>query len=684
MLAVHEACGSTTDLCAEESEVPPVYKMFASVSFQTGQPSNEECLSGLVCCAGSTFEECEGVAAKAQALYARTDPRSIIGLRCDADLDSLSREQVECAYRKSALRAHPDKGGSKEELRHCKDAKCVLLDPGWREAYKRCGWAGVHAAWSKASSSHANLVDKALLPAEAKPRFVGVALHDGRVAVVSALALKLIAIADEERDLFESPHWLLLPKSSKGGFRAATDVDAFLQPPEAGNTLLPAKALNPRYFAISAILPSNQCITLQRNLPTDTVAALVTCIAGQAGLDDCSLYVMHGSSCLNSHLTLQQCNLQECSTLRVLSRDALPGGVGGTDDYFSTHQRKLEAAMTQVMSEVLSVEPPDPVSFMAHRFAALSSEPVVGGMAASQPVHETKGKLPLPSEDEGASDQWNLVSWLAGAGLHRVVAGAIQHAVHQRGLGNRPEDTLRFLRGLKDRGEVAKLIREEETLETLTDLVWGEVTVLQSAGAATTSEMQSKFAGSVELSYGGLDSFFGGLEGVIGSPNPKLLEAMAADHIDGQGTESTDEFVTGNYGVRTSSKVEWLFVCDPEATAEQLNLECWPEESKEKLLDRSKCRRRRPLVDILAEAESRNQALEKANQPRLVKEELVAANLYTGPVRTATFSYSSLNRHDNAPFPDIAKCLKAYSPPRHCGHCACALTTLRTVPIRCS
>ena len=256
-------------------------------------------------------------------------------------------------------------------------------------------------------------------------------------------------------------------------------------------------------------------------------------------------------------------------------------------------------------------------------------------------MRETKEKLPLPSEDGGASDQWNLVSWLAGAGLHRVVAGAIQRAVHQPGLGNSPEDTLRFVRGLKDRSELAKLIHEEETLETLIDLVWGEVATLQRTGAATSSEMKSKFAGSIELSYDGLDSFFGGLEGVVGPPNPKLLKAMTAEHMEGQGAESTDEFVTGNYGIRTSSKVEWLFVCDPEATPTQLNLECWPKESEEKLSDRGRCRRRRPLVDILADAESRNQALEKANQPRLVKEEIVAANLYTGPVCVSSLPWKA-------------------------------------------
>ena len=138
----------------------------------------------------------------------------------------------------------------------------------------------------------------------------------------------------------------------------------------AGGLDVVPKAHSPQYFSISAILPSEQRITLQRNLSTDTVAALVACIAGQAGLDDRALYAMHGSSYLNGQLTLQQCNLQECSMLRVLSRDALPGGT----DYSSTHQGKLEDAMSQVVSELLSAKPSDPMSFMARRFTALSSE----------------------------------------------------------------------------------------------------------------------------------------------------------------------------------------------------------------------------------------------------------------------------------------------------------------------
>ena len=130
--------------------------------------------------------------------------------------------------------------------------------------------------------------------------------------------------------------------------------------------------------------------------------------------------------------------------------------------------------------------------------------------------------------------------------------------MRERGLSDSQEETLSFLRCLKNRDELAKLIRAEATLEALTDLVWDDVTTLQNVGAATSAEVQSKFAGSTELSYGGLDSFFGGLEGVIGAPDPKLREAMAADHVKGPGTESRDEFVTGNCearGIRTAGVV---------------------------------------------------------------------------------------------------------------------------------
>jgi len=55
---------------------------------------------------------------------------------------------------------------------------------------------------------------------------------------------------------------------------------------------------------------------------------------------------------------------------------------------------------------------------------------------------------------------------------------------------------------------------------------------LKQGGVATAVEVQSKFAGAIELSYSGLDTFFGGLEAVVGPPSPKLLVAMREEHCD--------------------------------------------------------------------------------------------------------------------------------------------------------
>ena len=106
---------------------------------------------------------------------------------------------------------------------------------------------------------------------------------------------------------------------------------------------------------------------------------------------------------------------------------------------------------------------------------------------------------------------------------------------------------------------------------------------------------------------------------------------MAAEHLNG--VDVNDEFVTGNYGVATTSKIEWLFTTDDAATPESLGRRQWPAESVEKLPNRSHCRKRRPLAEILKAAEAPNAQLKAHDHTPLGPEELIAANLYTGPVR---------------------------------------------------
>lgn len=85
-----------------------------------------------------------------------------------------------------------------------------------------------------------------------------------------------------------------------------------------------------------------------------------------------------------------------------------------------------------------------------------------------------------------------------------------------------------------------------------------------------------------------------------------------------------------NYGVTTTSKTEWAFVVDDAATPEGLSR--WPEESEALLPDRKKCRVKTPLAELEKRSVKYSEQLKKAKQPPLVREELVAASLYTGPV----------------------------------------------------
>ena len=65
-----------------------------------------------------------------------------------------------------------------------------------------------------------------------------------------------------------------------------------------------------------------------------------------------------------------------------------------------------------------------------------------------------------------------------------------------------------------------------------------------------------------EMSFGSLDLFFGGLEALVGSPHPNVKEMMGDEHTS-RG-DSGREFTTGNYGVRTTSAIEYQFVVAPD------------------------------------------------------------------------------------------------------------------------
>jgi hypothetical protein len=153
-----------------------------------------------------------------------------------------------------------------------------------------------------------------------------------------------------------------------------------------------------------------------------------------------------------------------------------------------------------------------------------------------------EGRLPVEEDEAGASGEWNLLAWTRGAGFHRVVTAALHKRMADQGLGNDSDSALEFIRGLKGQGEIDSLLRTEEVMGGLSDRLWSATVTLQRAGAATSEEIQGKFAGSIELSYSGLDTFFGGLESVVGSPDPNLRQTMEDEHT--KRADADQEFTT--------------------------------------------------------------------------------------------------------------------------------------------
>ena len=203
-------------------------------------------------------------------------------------------------------------------------------------------------------------------------------------------------------------------------------------------------------------------------------------------------------------------------------------------------EKRLADVLAQVVPAVAAEQSAPPSGAPAPAEAALSA-PEVAAIAAPEddpaapapapatapPIESTPAlalseglTLPAAVEQDEATDKWDLVAWVESAGVHRVIAAALkrglitQHGVDEDAFG---DQALACVRGLNSREELAKLLRTTALIEGITDIVWSSVQNLQAAGAETNEELQSKFAGAIEMSYSGLDTFFGGML-------PSLLE----------------------------------------------------------------------------------------------------------------------------------------------------------------
>ena len=163
---------------------------------------------------------------------------------------------------------------------------------------------------------------------------------------------------------------------------------------------------------------------------------------------------------------------------------------------------------------------------------------------------------------------------------------------------------------------------------------------------ATPEQLQAKFVqdGAGVLAYSSISTFFGGLEAIVGGPSPQVGEAMAAEHT--QRGDSKVKLTARNYGIETTSALEWRFVAEPQRPPK----DGWPLESKLVGIDgpptaaHSEVERKklieagaRPRVALSLGAlelrmETKNGELRALGEPPLILEEGLGVRLYTGPL----------------------------------------------------
>jgi len=171
-----------------------------------------------------------------------------------------------------------------------------------------------------------------------------------------------------------------------------------------------------------------------------------------------------------------------------------------------------------------------------------------------------------PSASAPQTESWTAAGFLGTLGIPELLAAQLVEVGGPNELG--------ALQSLARSPKEELRRRLTSGIDALTDRLSSALENLASGAAPTAEQLQNKFMqdGAGLLAYGDLNTFFGGLEAIVGAPLPRVREAMAAEHT--QQPDSHLEFTTENYGITTTSAIEWAFV------AESRSHDAWPVEAK--------------------------------------------------------------------------------------------------------
>lgn len=242
--------------------------------------------------------------------------------------------------------------------------------------------------------------------------------------------------------------------------------------------------------------------------------------------------------------------------------------------------------------------------------------------AAVKEAKAEKRKAAAPSREKSDDTSWSTAMWCDDLKpICHVIARALMRPIGELTSDGAPDEAaeLSFVRALGRQPSeigveaVLRLLREGPFLAQLSIELHGAAVNLAEQSAATASELQGKFMeeAAFTLAYGGMDTFFGGLERLLGPPSPNLLDAMQREHC--ASADSKEYFTSANYGVTTTSQVEWFFVVDPQVGLGRCGLRSWP--SEQTLLE---------AADAWAERRAQRQ---RARRPELERDASTRSNV---------------------------------------------------------
>ena len=201
---------------------------------------------------------------------------------------------------------------------------------------------------------------------------------------------------------------------------------------------------------------------------------------------------------------------------------------------------------------------------------------------------------------------------------------------------------VRQIGSLAGPSDVQALIAASPLVEELANKLHAEANRLATgheANAASEKTSVSRWTGirkkqlslkffdhmSEKLQFSSLESFFDGLMAKIGAPNPKVSEAMAAEHTHCD--DSRVEFFAPSCRIHTTSDIEWDFVTRPDAGYD------WPVEESDSMHEQER-RVPMPLEEVTRLVALRNGMLAQREAALIELDEAFGARLYTGPMYT--------------------------------------------------